>query len=216
MTVTFYIAQNVNNVVFTVPVLDDGRFRFSDPRIQVDPDRHLQLPLNGGQVIAEKAQGTLDGKRYLTVTFRKIMVPRESGTFSFPQATVAGKVLSGYEQRRRGFGDMFDDPFFSDFGRQAVYEGFVVPSNQPSLHVLALPAAGRPPDFSGLVGTYQISAEASPTDINVGDPITVKLRVSGTRYLDQVELPPLADQPSLAERLPDPDRAGGRRRSTAT
>ncbi len=210
MTVTMYIRRNVQNVSFNIPVLDDSRLSFSDPRIQVDPDLHVQVPVQGEQVIAERGQGTLDGERYVTVSFRKIVVPRGGGTIEFPQSTVTGQGLRGYERRQSPFGEYFDEPFFSNFGRHAVFENFVVPSNRPTLEVLELPAAGRPSNFSGLIGDFRIEAEASPTEVNVGDPITMKIRVSGPRYLEHIDLPPLSEQPELANdfKIPTEQAAG--------
>src|SRR5262245_6018297 len=41
------------------------------------------------------------------------------------------------------------------------------------------PVAGRPEDFSGLVGVYRISSSASPTEVNVEDPLTLTVRITG-------------------------------------
>ncbi|MEJ2689718.1 MAG: BatD family protein, partial [Deltaproteobacteria bacterium] len=60
-----------------------------------------------------------------------------------------------------------------------------------------LPTAGRPPSFTGLVGVYSIATQASPTDVNVGDPITLTILVTGPPYLDNVELPPLQQLSAL-------------------
>lgn len=41
------------------------------------------------------------------------------------------------------------------------------------------PAAGRPVDFSGIVGQYTIEATAAPTTVHVEDPILLRVRISG-------------------------------------
>jgi hypothetical protein len=41
------------------------------------------------------------------------------------------------------------------------------------------PVAGRPEDFSGLAGAFRISASATPTEVNVEDPITLVVRITG-------------------------------------
>jgi len=64
--------------------------------------------------------------------------------------------------------------------------------------VQPLPAAGRPADFTGLVGSYSIIANASPKEVRVGDPITLTLQVAGPDFMGNVKLPPLAEQPDLA------------------
>jgi len=42
------------------------------------------------------------------------------------------------------------------------------------------PAAGRPEDFSGIVGTYEIAARASPTDLRAEDPLTLTIKIAET------------------------------------
>ncbi|MCP5112400.1 MAG: protein BatD, partial [bacterium] len=106
---------------------------------------------------------------------------------------------------------MMDDLFdMMPFGQRAVYESFVVPSNSLALTVAEVPAAGRPDNFSGLVGNYRMAVQATPTEVNVGDPITLTLRISGPEYLDAIELPPLTNQTALARdfKIP-PERAAG-------
>ncbi len=209
MTIKWYVGRNVRNFVWTVPVLADKRFQFADPPIHLDPNKHIRIPIGSGEAIAEKSQEVLDGREFLAVTLRKYMIPREPGDYTLPQATVAGQTLRGFRRPRSLLDQFFDEDFFG-FGRQAVFENFVVPSNRPTLRVLALPETGRPPSFNGLVGPFRIKASAAPTEVNVGDPITLTLEVSGPPYLGNVDLPPLREQPALARDFKIPaERADG-------
>jgi hypothetical protein len=54
--------------------------------------------------------------------------------------------------------------------------------------VLPLPP-DAPADFNGAVGTYTLTATAGPTNVATGDPITVKVQLSGTGALDALALP---------------------------
>jgi hypothetical protein len=47
------------------------------------------------------------------------------------------------------------------------------------------------------VGKYRIEANATPTEVSVGDPITLTLSLSGPEYLEHVKLPPLSQQSGL-------------------
>ena len=209
MTIKWYVGRNVRNFVWTVPVLEDERFEFADPPIQLDPNRHIRIPLGSGEEIAERSRETLDGREFLVVTLRKYMIPKQPGSYTLPQATVAGQTLRGFRRPRSPLDELFDEDFFG-FGRQAVFENFVVPSNRPRLEVLALPEAGRPPGFTGLVGSFRIRASAAPTEVSVGDPITLTVEVSGPPYLGNVDLPPLREQPALAKDFKIPaERADG-------
>ena len=216
LTTTWYVGRDVREFSFNVPVLEDGRFKVvgSDPA--VDPnrrDRYIRIPLGDSQIIGEKGQGSLDGKDYLTVRFKRTLIPKQAGNIALPKAVVTCQALKGYSRNRsRGsFDDFFGGDFFG-MGRRAVYETVLVPSNRPALQVLELPATGRPAGFSGLVGKYKIAAEATPSEMNVGDPITLTVKISGPPYLGNVQLPPLATQNRLNRDFKISSRKGFRNR----
>mgnify|MGYP001039917717 CR=1 FL=1 len=56
------------------------------------------------------------------------------------------------------------------------------------------------PEFAGWVGRFQVEASASPTEVSIGDPVTLAVSVSGPEYLDNVELPALARSDLVAAR----------------
>jgi hypothetical protein len=58
-----------------------------------------------------------------------------------------------------------------------------------SIESLPLPAENRPANFSGAVGQFDLAASAGPTSVTVGDPITVRVQISGRGALDGVTLP---------------------------
>lgn len=199
----WYVGRNVDNFSFTMPILDDARFESADPRARINPKRqadYLEIELAGSRIVARKGRGTLDGGEFVTVKFSKVIVAREPGRYALPASAVSFRALKG-QSRRSMFGDFFGD---SMFGRQ-VYENLAIPSNRPSLTVLDLPAEGRPSDFSGLVGSFEMTASAAPLDVRVGDPVTLEIRISGPAYLDYVKLPPLERQPRLTAAFKIPE-----------
>lgn len=63
-------------------------------------------------------------------------------------------------------------------------------SNQPvEIQSLPLPMENIPPGFSGAVGKYTMNLSVSPTNVAIGDPITVKVDISGKGALDGIRLP---------------------------
>ncbi len=80
--------------------------------------------------------------------------------------------------------------------------------------VLPLPEADRPPLFNGAVGTFDIDTTASPTEVAVGDPITLVVtlsdRSSGPGGLDVLPAPELDRVTALEEefRVPRESLAG--------
>ena len=195
LTVTWYIGKDVNGFTFNLPILTDPRFIVSEgAAAAVGPaqDSMVRIPAPGGEILAEKGEGVLDGVNYLTVSFSRTLIAKETGTISLPQATVSCQALSGYRQGRR---DPFSGLFPEDlFGRsRQVYQTVVVPSNEPVLQVLPLPEEGRPADFNGLVGSYSLAVSATPTTVKVGDPITLTIQVAGP-VVAGVSLPSLAEE----------------------
>ena len=203
LTGIWYIGRKVKEFAVNLSVLNDARFTVADWDMPVDPakkDRYLQVPLGKEKTIGIQERRQLDGKTYTAVRFEKILIPREPGTFTLPESTLSFLAVTGYRTPR---GNSAIDDFFGNF-RQAVTKKFVIPSNTPEINVRPLPESGRPANFSGLVGKYEISAQASPTRIKVGDPITLTLRVSGPDYLDPVKAPVLNKQPGVAENFKIP------------
>lgn len=195
MTTTWFVADDVKNFNFTMPLLEDPRFEVVPVTDQPPGRESLKIPVGGERVVAERGKGQLGDREYVTLTFQHLLIPKEAGTFTLPQATVACQVFSGYRQsgRQTPFGSFGGRDLFDNFfgrGRDPLYRTLVVPANEPELTVLPLPEKGRPATFSGLVGDYRLSATAKPTEVNVGDPITLTATLSGP-YVAEAELPAL-------------------------
>lgn len=52
-----------------------------------------------------------------------------------------------------------------------------------------LPAKNAPPSFNGAIGEYTMNVTAGPTNVAVGDPITVRIQISGQGDLGSLTLP---------------------------
>lgn len=98
---------------------------------------------------------------------------------------VAWSAVFPMPNRGRG---AFNDPFFqSFFGGELRRFRFTSETNR--LRVLNPPEAGRPPGFAGAVGRFVMTAGAAPLDVSVGDPVTVRVKVSGEGSLERLNLP---------------------------
>lgn len=58
-----------------------------------------------------------------------------------------------------------------------------------SVESLPLPAQDKPANFAGAVGDFTMTATAGPTNVTVGDPITVRVKISGRGDLAALTLP---------------------------
>lgn len=128
-------------------------------------------------------QEQVEGQTFTVVRFSSSLTPLRSGPLTLGPASTR---LNVYERRRGGF---FDDPFFSQ--RRPVS----LESNSVTLDVLPLPEEGKPKNFSGAVGRFSLHVEASPTQVRVGDPVTLRIVLRGQGNLDGVPPPALPELP---------------------
>src|SRR6185312_15972879 len=78
-------------------------------------------------------------------------------------------------------------PFAKSMSRSSAPKDMKIASPSSELKVLPLPTRGRPGDFSGAVGDFEVSSDVAPTRVAAGDPLTLHLRVSGVGNFDRVD-----------------------------
>jgi BatD DUF11 like domain len=81
------------------------------------------------------------------------------------------------------------DPFFRQFFNQGEQKQVTLATEPLTVESLPLPEQNRPANFTGAVGQFDLAASAGPTTVTVGDPITVRVQISGRGALDAVTLP---------------------------
>lgn len=205
LTVTWYLGTEARSPQFSIPILDDSRFRIYPKEFVREPRKnYYRIAIGGQEVIAKADKDTLNGKTYVTLSFEVVIIPQQAGAISISNATVAFEALIGYRRQTSPFEDFFSKDFFG-MGKRGVYKKKVIPAKAVTLEVLNLPEAGRPANFVGHVGIYNLHATATPTQANVGEPITLTVTLSGSAYLKDIELPPLKGQPNLVTNFKIPE-----------
>lgn len=166
-----------------------------------NPDAFHTYKPDGEQGVSGP-QEIVDGQQFNSHVFRTILIPKFPGAYQLDMATIVFYAITGQRNARDFFGRIVQEP---------VTERSIVASAPQTLTVLALPEQGRPPNFGGHIGQYQITAAADPAEVNIGDPITLTVSLSGPPYLDHVELPPLGKQANLAKSFKIPtERESGK------
>jgi hypothetical protein len=82
------------------------------------------------------------------------------------------------------------DPFFRQFFNQGEQKQVTLATAPLTVESLPLPEQNKPANFNGAVGNFAMTATAGPTTLTVGDPITVRVQISGSGALDALTLPP--------------------------
>jgi hypothetical protein len=122
---------------------------------------------------------------YHLIVFKTTVTPTKTGNLALgPAQCPLTLVIPQVRQRRR---DPFDDPF-GFFSQRAELRQVNLTSESKTIRVLPLPTTNVPPEFNGAVGSYSMTATVGPTNLSVGDPITVKIKITGRGSLDSLNL----------------------------
>ncbi len=157
---------------------------------------HVGFIWENSQDIQQTAE-ILGGLKYDVITFYAQIYPTRPGPLALGPAEIVCDILFKRPEARSPFGrvdgflnDSFFRGLFDDYDQQTIS----IKSADLKISVLPLPDEGRPKEFSGAVGHYDFDATVTPTEIKVGDPLTVRMTVKGTGNPDAVQMPALAGE----------------------
>lgn len=154
-----YIRDGVRNI--------DG---FQPPSLQTDG-------FNSGRwVTAQQFRRNVGGRAFTAVPALCTVTPVKTGPLKLGEAK-ASVVLNP------------PDAFEGFFVRRSNTERVALNLEAQNIQVFALPTENVPADFNGAIGNFTMTATAGPTNVSVGDPITVRVQISGRGALDALTLP---------------------------
>jgi hypothetical protein len=145
----------------------------------------------------QRAEETIDGQPYTVLTWHSALAAVKPGELALTietPLTVRMRTAARPDAGLLGEGDiddLFNDPMIQNFFGASTEKDITVASAPTEFTVLALPAHDRPADFSGAVGDFSISSNVSDEKVAAGDPVTLRLRISGTGNFDRVTSPML-------------------------
>jgi len=135
----------------------------------------------------QQHQSIIGGVRFHVVKFTTSVYPTRTGELALGPAEMTCTILVENQKKRgqtRSFGSIFNDFFESYQNYDVSLKSAVLP-----IEVKPLPKKGKPKDFSGGVGQFDLRVSASPLEIKAGDPITLTVEVSGSGNLKAVQMP---------------------------
>ncbi len=135
----------------------------------------------------------LNGVKYVVADLRKmVLFPTAPGKKVIDPMVVTCQVRVRNNRRSR---DIFDD-FFNDdfFGKQVEKD---IQSRPITVNVLPLPEEGKPADFSGAVGRFNMTAKISKDSVKANEAVTLTVRISGTGNIKMLPEPKLAVPPDF-------------------
>jgi hypothetical protein len=127
----------------------------------------------------EEYYEVVDGAQYRVTEIKTALFGAKPGTATIGPATLT------YSEGRSGF------PFFSG-GRPRT-----LTTRPIEVEILPLPREGRPADFNGAVGSFNVSARLDADNVPALSPVTLRIRISGTGNVRTVPAPAVADVPGF-------------------
>ncbi len=184
---TLYVGESVRaRVVWMIPESIDANFSFDtsifDPSLDVSPlaPAGVSRPLNEFSFFGRRAFGAgerifdANGRQRIRFIFDLEITPRRAGIVDIGPVRAVFEL--GGNARARAYTE--SDPI--------------------TIEVRDLPAEGRPAGFTGLIGRYELRTLASPTTVNVGDPITLRAELRGEEPMVGADtMPDLTGQPGF-------------------
>jgi hypothetical protein len=145
------------------------------------------LALNNLSHQPERTEKLINGEPFVLLTWRSTLAVVKPGAFPLSAEAPLTVKIRTRPKRESSLDDRFGDPFWQNLFGATVPKDINVTSPAQELTVRELPSEGRPADFHGAIGTFSIASEVSPTKADVGDPLTLRMRVTGSGNFDRVD-----------------------------
>jgi hypothetical protein len=156
----------------------DYRWRLTQQPI-LDGNGFTTQPLTKG---SERSM-ELANKEYSMIPLRTVITPVKAGKLTIGPLPLKLLVSRPAAAQRSPFGLLQMGPA----------QEFEVIAPAVELDVKPLPTAGRPATFSGAIGKFEFEGVGTPNRVNVGEPVQMKLTISGEGNFDRISTPELAD-----------------------
>lgn len=187
VTIKAYFRAGLNATLNGLPTLSSDAFTLN--KLGDQPDETTEV---------------VRGVPYTVLTWSSALAAVKAGDYSLGlDLPVLVRVRERSAHARNPFQGMlpqgmfndpfFDDSFFDNFFGSVREKPMTLRTDPLKLGVLSLPTENRPDDFSGAVGQFTLRSEATPTHVAVGDPVTLKVEVTGAGNFDRVNLPGLQE-----------------------
>jgi hypothetical protein len=132
----------------------------------------------GKEIIGGGQHAQVGDRTYTVFPISVALTALKPGTLTIGPVTAAISIVTGGQS----FG-----PFGGLFGGEE--RRVSLAADSVTVQCLPLPSQNVPPSFNGAIGDYNMVFSAGPTNLAVGDPVTVRVQISGRGTLDGLMLP---------------------------
>lgn len=155
--------------------------------------------LNGDGVVMEQlstkpsqSQETLNGRTFHVITWETTLSGIKTGRHPI-SFSLEGSLLIPQKRRTTstfssfGRSSLFNDSLFDDFFGNYRREQVTITSPDLTFNVVALPSENVPENFTGAIGDFNLEVSATPLQVEVGEPITLTVKITGSGNFDRIE-----------------------------
>lgn len=147
-----------------------------------------------------QSRETLRGETYHVLTWETTLAGIKEGSHTLTFSLEASLLVPRKRSSRSlfGGGSLFDDPMFNDPFFDSFFGGYerrpvTVTSSPVVFNVVPLPAEGRPQNFSGAIGDFELTVSTDRQEVEIGEPLTLTMAISGRGNFDRVDAPPFPE-----------------------
>ncbi len=140
-----------------------------------------------------KREQIVNGENYIVFGFQTGITPVKSGALEIPASSlearlqVPGSPPPGFADIFQQFGGALPPGMFTN-SRDVRIE-----TKPVTLEVIPVPKEGKPENFSGAIGKFNMEASANPKKAAPGEPVNIKVLISGQGNFDAMGAPELSE-----------------------
>lgn len=131
----------------------------------------------------------VNGAEYNVFPFKTVIRPVAPGNYKIGPVTLNADVVTQSDDNLSAF----DSFFGSDYKLSPVN----LTAKTVNIQVLDFPVAGKPADFNGAIGQFNMEVSINPQDVRAGEPVTVRITISGNGNFDSITAPVLDKNPNF-------------------
>ena len=132
----------------------------------------------------------IDNVIYQAVRFQKLLIPLKPGQQKIGPFEMNVTIRIPVQRKRRNSADdnFFGGSLFGNFFGNYKTKIITVKSNPVTLNIEKIPKKDVPDNYNGAVGNFSLNASVSPSSVQVGEPVTLSVELSGQGNIDNVSV----------------------------